>query len=75
VIPVVPLVATVPLAVGVLGALLLVLLVVYTVLDDDEWSSAPPSAGGTDESETVCPRCHHRTPANASACPECGKSL
>jgi uncharacterized paraquat-inducible protein A len=74
-VPVVPLVATVPLAIGVLVAILFVGIVVYTVFDDDEWSNAPRSAGGTGDAETVCPRCHHRTPANASSCPECGKSL
>jgi hypothetical protein len=39
----------------------------------DDWSTG--RRGGSGGDDVVCPRCHHRTPPDATRCPECGKSL
>jgi uncharacterized paraquat-inducible protein A len=71
----VPLVTTGALALGAIAVLLFVGVALYALTGDDEWSNAPASAHGANSTEEVCPRCHHWTPSDANACPECGKSL
>lgn len=60
---------------GLVGVAVVVvlLLVGWGLLGGDEWSTN--RRGGSDTEDVVCPRCHHRTPADATRCPECGKSL
>jgi len=59
-----------------LGVAIVVLVVVAGVAVLRLIDSADPQAGtaGADE-EVVCPRCHHRNPADATRCPECGRSM
>lgn len=57
---------------GVVVGIVLVILV-GRALGEDEWSTG--RRGGSGGDDVVCPRCHHRTPADATRCPECGKSL
>lgn len=63
-------------AVLLAGALLVVILGVLlgrALIGGDEWSTA--RRGGHNGEDVICPRCHHRTPPDATRCPECGKSL
>lgn len=61
-------------AVALGGVILLgVALVVRSLGGSDDWSTG--RRGGAAGTDVVCPRCHHRTPPDATRCPECGKSL
>jgi len=62
----------------ILAALLLVGVVLLVLVGrafagGDEWST--DRRGASAGEDVVCPRCHHRTPPDATRCPECGKSL
>ena len=60
-------------SISVVGLVLLVLIGRAFSGGGDEWSTG--RRGGSGGEDVVCPRCHHRTPPDATRCPECGKSL
>jgi|AntDeeMinimDraft_4_1070355.scaffolds.fasta_scaffold39934_1 hypothetical protein len=67
------LVEAVSLAAGGLLVVILFALVVRALAGGEDWSTG--RRGGSGGEDVVCPRCHHRTPPDATRCPECGKSL
>jgi hypothetical protein len=61
------------LGVGALVVVIVLVLVGRALVGGDDWSTG--RRGGSGGEDVVCPRCHHRTPPDATRCPECGKSL
>lgn len=71
--PFIPLLLEYPWVATIFVAIMAAIAALITRVNGDDWSTA--RRGGGDGVDVICPRCHHRTPPEATRCPECGKEL